>query len=386
MKQIAAVLGMNFRDLKSRFWPSLVVVFGMACVVGVMLSMMSFGEGMVATFSNAGDPGRALILSLSAQAENGSSLTRNLLPLIVNKPGIARDAAGKPMADGEIFSFALMTRKTDGLPSNMTVRGVGAQSVAMRPKFKLVAGRMFRPGARELIVGHAAQGQFNNTNIGDKIIMQDGEWPIVGVFSMDEDVTESTFWADRDTLMGTAKHPNYNSILVRLTSPAAYDSFRKAVLADPSLPVTVERHSDYYTREQGQLNSFLGAVAFTVGGIMAIGATFGALNTMYAAVGNRARQIATLRALGFSTTPVVLSVLSEALFLTVLGALLGAAFAWICFNGSQTASGASVFRLLISPHLVIIGLIWALVVGLIGGLLPSIRAARLPVAQALRAT
>lgn len=385
VKQIFAVLGMNFRNLRQRFWPSLVVVVGMACVVGVLLSMMSFTEGLVTSITNTGDPDNAIVLSLSAQGEGGSNLPRNDYALLATKPGVAKDAAGKPLAEAEITSGVTMYRKQDGLPNRMGIRGIGPQSMALRPKFKLVQGRMLRSGARELVVGHAAQGQFAGTNLGDKVIMPVGQWPIVGVFTMDGDSTESNFLADRDTLMGVLKKSTYNSVLVKLTAPSAFDTFRKAVAADPTLSVTVERQPAYLQRTTGQFSTFLSAIAYTIAGIMAFGAMFGSLNIMYAAVATRAREIATLRALGFATAPVVLSVITEALLLTVSGSLIGAAFAWVCFNGNQKSSGAQVFNLSVSPHLIMIGILWAVVVGLVGSLMPSIRAARLPVASALRA-
>lgn len=385
-KQIFTVLAMNFGNLRQRFWPSLVVVVGMACVVGVLLSMMSFTEGLVTSITNTGNPGNAIILSLSAQGEGGSNLPRNNYALIATKPGIAGDASGKPLAEAEIISSVTMYRRQDGLPTRMGVRGIGPQSMPLRPKFRLVQGRMLRTGARELVVGRAAQGQYAGTNLGDKVIMPDGEWPIVGVFTMGGDASEGNFLADRDTLMSVLKKTNYNSILVRLTAPSAFETFRKAVAADPTLSVTVERQPDYLQRTTGQLSAFLSAIAYTIAGIMAFGAMFGALNTMYAAVASRVREIATLRALGFGTLPVVLSVITEALVLTITGSLIGAAFAWICFDGNQKSSGSNVFNLSVSPHLIMIGILWAIVVGLIGSLLPSIRAARLPVATALRAT
>src|ERR1051326_2289089 len=203
-KQTSAVLGMNFRSLRQRFWPSLVIVVGMACVVGVLVSLMSYTTGISATFTSAGDPGRAIVLSQGAEQEGGSNLPRTVFPIVADAPGIAKDTAGKPLAEAEILFTVPMTNKVLNKDSNMSIRGMGPQSIPLRPKFKLIAGRMFRPGARELIVGHAAQGQFAGTNIGDKVIMPDGQWPIVGVFTTG-DIIEGTFFGDRDTAM-TAIH------------------------------------------------------------------------------------------------------------------------------------------------------------------------------------
>jgi putative ABC transport system permease protein len=386
MKQIIAIVSMNFKSLPQRFWSSLVVVVGMACVVGVLLSMMSFTIGLVTAVNNSGDPGRAIVMSPSVQAESQSNLPRSDLPIVADAPGIARDAQGRPLAEGEASVSLPMTNKVTHLASAMTLRGLGPQSFKLRPKFKLVEGRMFHTGKRELIVGRAAQGQFARTNVGDKVIQLDGEWPIVGVFTMDGDITESNFFADRDTMMTANKKLTYNSVLVRLTLPSAFAAFRRAITTNPALQVSVERDSDYRSRTTAQASALLTGIAYVVGGVMAIGAMFGALNTMYAAVGARTREIVTLRALGFGAAPVVLSVITEALLLALVGALIGAAIAWLCFNGNQKAVAGNVFNLAVSPGLVLTGIIWALVVGFLGGLFPSIRAARLPVATALRAT
>ena len=386
MKQAAAVLAMSFKSLPSRFWPSLVVVVGMACVVGVLLSMMSFTAGIVAVTTNSGDPGRAIVLSPSAQGEEVSNLPQPDLALIADAPGISRDGDGKKLAEGEALVTVPMINKVKHLDSEMGLRGVGPQSLKLRPNFRLVEGRLFQPGKRELIVGRAAQGQFANTRLGDKVILPDGEWPVVGVFTMGGDLNESHFLADRDTVMTANKKATYNSVLVRLTSPAAYAGFKAAIARNGTLQVSVERETDYYLRTTAQFSGFLNAIAYMIGGIMALGAIFGALNTMYAAVAARAREIATLRALGFGAAPVVLSVMSETLILCLAGALIGAGVASALFDGNQKAVGSNVFNLTISPGLILTGIIWAMVVGLAGGLLPAIHAARLSIVDGLRAS
>ncbi len=385
MKQILAIVGMNVKGLQSRIWPALVVVTGMACVVGVLLSMMSFTVGIVTAFAEAGDPGRAIILSLSAQTEMQSGIARAVFPMVADADGIAKDR-GKPQAEAEAVVTVPMVNKVTRLDSVMVLRGLGSQSIRLRPKFRLLAGRMFVPGKRELIVGRAAQGQFAGTAIGDKVLLPDGEWTIVGAFSMQGDITEGSFFADRDTMMAANRKSTYNSVLARLSSPAGFAALKRAIAANPALRVDIERDSDYYLRTTANTSAFLKAIAYMVGATMAIGAVFAALNTMYGAVASRTREIATLRALGFGGTPVVLSVVVEALALCVTGALIGALIAWALFDGNAKAVNSSVFVLRVSPGLVMTGLIWALVVGLLGGLPPAIRAARLPIATALRAT
>jgi putative ABC transport system permease protein len=385
MQQTLAIVGMNFKGLRCRFWPALVVVTGMACVVGVLLSMMSFTVGIVTAFAEAGDPGRAIILSLSAQSEMQSGIPRAVFPMVADADGIAKER-GKPLAEAEAVVTVPMVNKMTNLDSTMVLRGLGPQSIRLRPKFRLLAGRMFAPGTRELIVGRAAQGQFAGTAIGDKVLLPDGQWSVVGVFSMQGDITEGSFFADRDTMMAANRKSTYNSVLARFSSPAGFAALRRAIAANPALHVDIERDSDYYLRTTANASAFLKAVATMVGATMAIGAVFAALNTMYGAVASRAREIATLRALGFGGTPVVLSVVAEALALCVTGAGIGALIAWVLFDGNAKAVNSSVFVLRVSPSLVMTGLVWALVVGLLGGLPPAIRAARLPIAIALRAT
>ena len=385
MKQTLAIVGMNFKGLRSRFWPALVVVTGMACVVGVLLSMMSFTVGIVTAFAEAGDPGRAIILSLSAQTEMQSGIARAVFPFVADADGIAKDR-DKPQAEAEAVVTVPMVNKVTRLDSVMVLRGLGPQSIRLRPKFRLLAGRMFVPGKRELIVGRAARGQFAGTAIGDKVLLPDGEWSIVGAFTMQGDITEGSFFADRDTMMAANRKSTYNSVLARLSSLAGFAALKRAIAANPALRVDIERDSDYYLRTTANTSAFLRAIAYMVGVTMAIGAVFAALNTMYGAVASRSREIATLRALGFGGTPVVLSVVVEALALCVTGALIGALIAWALFDGNAKAVNSSVFVLRVSPGLVMTGLIWALVVGLLGGLPPAIRAARLPIATALRAT
>ena len=386
LKQIIAVTSMNFKALKGRFWPSLVIVVGMACVVGVMLSMMSFTAGIVSAYAGAGSPSNAIVMSTSAQSEAGSNLPRGNFDTIADSPAVARGSDGKPMADPEILVNIPMVRKADGLDSTMLLRAVGPRGISLRPQLKLVEGRMFHPGARELIVGRASQGQFVGTRLGDKVTLPDGEWPVVGVFTTEGDFLEGEFFSDLDTAMTANKKTMYNGVLVHLTSPAAFETFRRAVTTNPALQTSVERQSAYYARQIAQQAAVVDVTAYVIGFVMAIGAMFGALNTMYAAVGARTREIATLRALGFGSTAVVISVISEAMLLAVIGALIGAGVAWMMFNGNQKAIGANVFNMTVSPHLVEVGILWAMVVGLIGGLFPSIRAARLPVATAIRAT
>ncbi len=385
LRQILAITAMNFKSLPGRLWPSLVVVVGMACVIGVLVSMLSFTAGYVRSEIAAGDPGRAIVLGSATDNEGASNISRDSIGAIMDAPGIRRDTDGSAIADAEILVTMPATRKI-GASSTLLMRGLGPKGFELRPEMKLVSGRMFRPGARELIVGAAAQDQFAGFDVGDKVIMPDGEWPIVGTFSTGDNL-ESELIADNDTLMGAARHPNYNSVIARLDSaPDSLARLKNALTTNPALAVTVERHSDYYRHFSAAYAAFFDGATYTVGAIMAIGALFGALNTMYAAVAARAREIATLRAIGFGALPVAVSVVSEAMLLALAGALIGSAAAWVLFNGVQKAFFNNIFSLAVTPGLIGLGISWALVVALLGGLLPSIRAARLAIVDALRAT
>jgi putative ABC transport system permease protein len=286
----------------------------------------------------------------------------------------------------------LSKAETDKL-GTVTFRGVSAKSFATRPEIKIIEGRVFRPGVRELIVGKAAQARFKGLQLGSRITSNDSEWTVVGVFESDGDAHESELIADADTVLSAYHRTTFNSVTVWLESPAAFDSVKAQVTTNPTLSLDVRHEAEYYDQQSKGFGTFLSIIANLIGVVMAIGAIFGALNTMYSAVSARAVEIATLRALGFSSAGVVVSVFVEAVTLAIAGALIGAALAWLVFNGNtvSTISGRTglaqvAFHLRIGFGLVLVGVAWAIVVGLIGGLFPAIRAGRLPVAAALRAT
>jgi putative ABC transport system permease protein len=386
LRQIWIVSALNFRNLRRRFWQSLVIVVGMACVVGVLLSMLSMSEGMYRAYTGTGDPGRAIVVSQGADNEVISHIGRDIGAIIESAPGIAKDVDGQPVADRGLLFGVPAIKKGHNSDSYIFMRGFGAKGFALRPDFKIVAGRRFEPGRRELIAGVGAQGQFTGMNIGDRVILPDGPWTIVGSFTSGRDILEGEIVGDADTLMPAIRQKNYNSVIVRLASPDSLAAFKKALTANPALSVTVERQTDWYHKINDQFYTFFSGLAYVIGAILAVGALFCALNTMYAAVSVRAREIATLRALGYGALPVAISVLAESLFLSVTGALIGAAIAWLLYDGQQDSMWINVFYLTVSPSMVGLGILWAVVVALLGGILPSMRAARRPVAEALRAT
>lgn len=384
LRQIWIVSVLNFKSLKSRFWQSMVIVVGLGATIGVLLSMMSVTAGMRQAYANSGDPGRAIVVSQGSDSEGQSSITRTDADVIMDAPGIAKDKDGRPLADRALNMGVPVLRK-NGTKGFTTLRGFGPKGVALRPEFHLVAGRMFQFGKRELIVGLGAQAMFQHMKIGDKVILPNGEWPIVGSYHTG-DILEGQLIGDTETMLTALKRSAYNSILVRLTAQDALSTFRKAITTNPALQMTVTRHSDWYARVGSQASGLLAVLAYVVGAVMAVGALFGCLNTMYAAVSVRGREIATLRALGYGAFPVAVSVILEAVVLSVTGALIGAAIAWALNDGHQSVWGQNIFVLSVPPSLVLMGVSWAVVVALVGGLLPSIRAARRPVVEALRAT
>jgi putative ABC transport system permease protein len=385
-RQLAAVAALSFAGLKNRLWPSLVAVFGIACAVGVLLSMLSLSTGLSRAVQAAANPIRAVAVAKGNNNELGANISREAAASIMNAPGIQKDADGKPIVSAEHISNLPAKRKTDQLPVGMLLRGIGEKGIVLRPEFKLVSGRMFEPGLHELIVGVSAQAQYEGMDVGSKVILPDGEWLIVGAFETGGDMIEGQLIGDVESILTARQRNAYGTVIVRLESTDAFDRFKDSLMGNPSLELDIESQPAFYERTvSGQLTAFLAAVAYFLGTIMAVGALFGTLNTMYSGVSSRTREIATLRALGFGGFAVAASVLAEALLLALTGALLGAGAAWLLFNGNLNAMGRNVFHLAVTADLVRVGLIWAVVIALLGGLFPAIRAARLPVATALRA-
>jgi putative ABC transport system permease protein len=386
LSQIWIVSALNFRNLSARLWQSLVIVVGMACVVGVLLSMLSLSEGMYLAYSTTGDPGRAIIVSQGADDEVISHIGRDIGAIIAAAPGIAKDAQGQPIADRGILVGVPAIKKRHSSDSYIFLRGFGPQGFALRPDLRIVAGRKFEPGKRELIAGLGAQGQFEGMTVGSTVILPDGPWKIVGSFTSNRDILEGEIVGDADTLMPAVRLKNYSSVIVRLTSPDSLASLKKALTSNPALSVAVWRQTDWYHKINDQFYTFFSGVSYVIGAILAVGALFCTVNILYAAVSARTQEIATLRALGYGAIPVAISVLAESILLSTIGALIGTGVAWLLYDGQQDSMWINVFYLTVSPSMAGLGILWAVVVALLGGLLPSIRAARRPVAEALRAT
>lgn len=387
IRQMIAVTALNLRSIPQRLGTSCVVVVGIAGVVGVLVGVLAMVQSLSSTVMATGSPDRALVLRGGATSEIASTLALDTVVTIADAPGVARTQSGEALVSGDMVTAVNLLRKEDGSRTGVMVRGVGPRSFALRPEIQLAEGRSFQPGLRELIVGRGVRAQFTGADIGDRITLRDGEWTIVGVYASD-DSFDSAILADADTLMSSYQRTVVSSLTVALESAAAFQQFSDALTSHPALSVEVMREPDYYSEQSGEIQGLLGWVTTFVVGIMAVGALFAALNTMYSAVSTRVVEIATLRAIGFGPWSVMASVLAEALLLALSGAALGAAVVWFLYHGNTIAMGgamsAVVFRLELTPAVLGTGALLACGLGFLGGLLPAIRAVRSPVATALR--
>jgi putative ABC transport system permease protein len=389
LRQIASVTAMNLRSVPQRLASSSVIIVGIAGVVAVIMSVAALTRGMSDAVLATGSADRAIVLRAGATGEVTSTLLVDAVATIKDAPGIGREPGGGPAASAEFVTGVNLLRKETGSRAGVTVRGVDTAAAAVRPELSVIDGRMFKPGLRELLVGRGAFEEFSGVALGDEIQLRDSRWTVVGVFESDGDLNESSLIADAATLLSAYQRTAVNSVTVRLESAATFDEFKAALTTNPTLSVSVERESDFYRRQSAEAGDVFRIVGAAVAIFMGLGAIFAALNTMYSAVSVRAREIATLRAIGFGAGGVVVSVLVESLLLSLIGAAIGAAISWVLFNGNTVMLGDSVsslvFKMQVTPALLGLGMALAVGVGLIGGLFPAVRAARLPVATALRA-
>jgi putative ABC transport system permease protein len=380
---------MSLKGVPSRLGASIVVVIGIAAVVGVLVSVFTMARSITDSFVSVGRPDRAIVLRSGTNAAEGASmLPLDAAAIVANAPGVARTAEGQSAITADLGTSVNRPRRSNGALRALTVRGVGTENFAVRPEIVLVEGRRFTPGLREAIVGRAAQTEFDGLELGAEVKVHGGVWTIVGVFTTGT-ATESGLITDVDTLASALGATFVNSVTVRLESEAAFDAFEAALIGDPALSVEVYREPEYFEQNAENLGNLFFFVTYVVCSIMAAGALVGALNTMYAAVSSRAVEIATLRAIGFGATGVVISIVAESLLLAALGAAAGSAISWLIFSGDSISLGGPemtlVAKLDVTGATLLTGFAWASAVGLLGALLPAIRAARLPVATALRA-
>ena len=382
LTQTLVLTRLSFLGIVQRKWSALVLVGSVACVIGVLLSMLSVTAGMLRAYRSGEDPRQAIVFAPEKTNEWGNGIPANVIGTILDAPGIATSADGHPLGDAEVEIWVPPSGPyVIGAPN---LRGMGAAGLALHPHFKLLEGRPFRSGRHEVIVGVAAARAFQ-LRVGDQILLSGGPWSIVGSFADDASVLEGEMLTDADTLVADGQMTGYGSVRVELQTPAAFDEFARWLTTNPNLMESAERQSDYALRTVNQNSAFFTALAYAVATLMALGALFGTVKLMYAAVSARTRELATLRAIGYQPLPVALSVLVETLVLALFGALAGVAAAWLLFNGRHVVQARNVFDLSVSPRLVALGIGWALALALLGGVPPAVRAARRSVTDALRA-
>ncbi len=390
ISQVFAVTQFGMRSLPQRKGSSAAALLGIAGVVAVMVGVLSIAQGVLKTMESSAGDSNAIVLRSGADSEMMSGLGGDDTRIISEAPGIAQNETGA-LASPELFVIINLPMRSTGTDANVPLRGVQATAMIVRDSFELVEGRMFEWGLNEVIVGTGAQQQFAGLEIGSSIEVGQEKWPVVGVFEADGGLSESEIWVDAAVLQPAYRRGNsYQAVYVKLDNRDAFDDFKDALTSDPRLNVKPMRESEYYDSQSTIVYNMITGLGTTIAVIMGLGAVFGALNTMYTAVSSRTREIATLRALGFRSGPVVISVVSESLLLAFVGGLMGAGLAWLAFDGYRAATlnwasfSAITFAFDVNVKLLTQGIIFAMVIGLIGGLFPAIRAARQPVAEALR--
>lgn len=390
LNQIVAVTMLNLRSLGQRTASSAVAVVGIAGVVIVFVAVLSIAEGFRKTLVTAGSDDTAIVMRAGSDTELTSGLALEETRIIADAPGVLRHATGA-VASAELLVLVDLNKKGMGTPANVPLRGVQPGAFGVRDEVRLVEGRMFESGRSEVIVGRAAAQQFEGIEVGRTLRWGESAWTVVGIFEANGSVAESELWADAGVVQPAYRRgTSFQAVYAKLESPGAFERFKDALTADPRLQIKVMRETEYYAQQSQQLSRLIRTLGYLIAVLMGIGAVFGAINTMYTAVSSRTREIATLRALGFGAGPVVLSVLTEAMALAFVGGAIGGVLAYAGFNGYQTATlnwqtfTQIAFAFAVTPPLLVQGLAYALVMGFFGGMLPAIRAARLPVVTALR--
>jgi len=381
----------NFRSVKARWSSAIVAVVGIAGTVGVFVAMLSLARGFKATLVSSGSEDNAIVMRAGATSEMTGGVTIDTVKIIQDKPGIAKGADGSPLVTPEVVLVAPIPLISTGTDANVEIRGVSKNVLEIRRNIKIVEGRMFTPGLNEIVVGKNANASYSGLTLGNTIGLGSVHWKIVGIFDAGGSSFDSDVWGDAHLIGPAFNRPDiyFQSITVHLASASALQQLKDAATADPRLNVDVTREIDYYSKQSNRLTKLITVLGGLVAGVMAIGAVFGALNTMYSAVAERGREIATMRALGFGGPSVVFSFVIEALLIAFIGGLVGC-IAVLPLNGLTTGAmnlqtfSHVAFAFKITTELLVKGIVFALVMGIIGGFLPAVRAASMPVASALR--
>ncbi len=390
LSQVCSVTKFGLTGIPQRRGSVAAAVIGIAGVVGVLIGVLSMAAGFKKAMAASGSSDSAIVLRSGADTEMVSGLSRDDSRIIADAPGLARGKDG-PLASAELFVIIDLPKRSSGTDANVALRGVEPSAFQVRDKFKIVKGALCESGKNEVVVGVGAAEEFAGLDVGNKLQVGRNQWEVVGLFSAGGGTAESEIWTDA-TVLQDAYHrgTTFQAVYARLAAPSTFLQFSNALATDPRLNVRAVRQTDYYAEQSTMLTTLITSLGFLIAALMAVGAFFGALNTMYSAVAARTREIATLRALGFGRAAVVMSVMLESLLLALIGGAIGAGVAYAAFNGFHAATvnwqsfSQVTFAFEVTPELLTQGVLWAVLIGLVGGLFPAIRAARLPIAAALR--
>jgi putative ABC transport system permease protein len=390
ISQIGSITKFGLLSIPQRRGAVAATVIGIAGVVAVLVGVLSIAAGFKQAMAVSALPDGAVVLRSGADSEMVSGLGRDQTRLIADAPGVARNAQG-PLASAELFVIINLPKRSTGLDANVPLRGVENAAWQVRDNMKIVEGRMFEWGKNEVIIGAGAAREFAGLEVGSKMKVGRYEWPVVGIFSANGGASESEIWSDAKVLQDAYNRgDSFQSVYAKLNSPGAFQEFKDSLTSNPQLNVKVVRQSEYYTEQSETITRLITTLGVLIASLMAVGAVFGALNTMYSAVAARTREIATLRALGFGGSAVVVSLMLESLLLALAGGVIGGGLAYVAFNNFHTSTmnwqsfSQIAFAFKVTPELLVRGIIWSALIGLFGGLFPAIRAARLPIAAGLR--
>ena len=390
LTQMISIAWFNLRTLPERKAAVITAAVGIAGVVGVLVGVLAIAQGFKRAMTVSGAPDVAVVLRSGADSEMTSGLDRQAVRTISDAPGILRNGSA-PISSAELFVIINLPKRTTGSDANVPLRGVETSAFQVRGNIEILEGRRFEVGKNEVIVGAGAARAFAGLDLGKKIKMGQITWNIVGIFTANGGIAESEIWSDAAVLQPAYnRSDSFQSVYVKLSSDSSFTEFKDALTTDPKLNVKVQRQSEFYADQSTAVTQFITTLGVFIATLMALGALFGALNTMYSAVASRTREISTLRAIGFGTGPVIFSVLVESIFISLLGGVIGAVTAYFLFNGYRASTinwqtfSQVTFAFRITPVLIAQAILFATAIGLIGGIFPAIRAARLPIASGLR--
>ncbi|MEM9301084.1 MAG: ABC transporter permease [Pseudomonadota bacterium] len=389
MGEVFAVTIQNLRSLPQRASASIVAIIGVAGVVAVLVAVLSMARGIEQTFNAGSNDANVVVTRSGSSSELDSGFSVEQARIIGEAPGLARESE-QGLSSPEGYAMVDLTKRSTGTTANVPMRGITPAAAKVRPNFQIVEGRMFEPGRLEAIAGIGAAGQFEGLVVGQPLELGQQRWDIVGLFQASGQSVESEVWVDVPVFQSVFNRTGYSVIYATLENPDALELFETALTADPRLSINIQREADYFEAQSQVMTGLIDAVGVGIAFLMSLGAIFGALNTMYTAVADRSREIATLRALGFGRLAIIVSVLVEAVLLAFTGGLIGGLIAWALFNGFavSTLNFSSftqlVFAFAVTPELLVQGIVLAVIIGVVGGLTPAIRAARMPITTALR--